>query len=74
MDNESNNDSGAGRRDGNHLDRREFLEDAAIISTLTATWWGVTMKTDAVAHAQENGTDAMLKGGDPALRDYHYTS
>ena len=56
------------------LDRREFLEDAAIISTLTATWWGVTMKTDAVAHAREAEHDAMLKDSEGSLPGYHYAT
>ena len=52
------------------LTRRRFLEHSAMATAMTATWYSVAMKTDAVAQAQQSKASLVSPPGGPSSYAY----
>ncbi len=56
--------------DERKLTRRRFLEHTAVTSAMTATWYSVAMKTDALAQAQQVTPSFVDPGTGPSPYAY----
>lgn len=53
------------------LTRRRFLEQSAMATAVSATWYSVAMKTDALTRADE-ARPAGVRGEDDTILPYIY--